>query len=189
MPATRPHLDRDLKRKQILDAAEKLFLRDGYDATAMAAVAQRAGVANNAVYWYFPSKDDLLAAMLERRLERSLAKFADAETATLEEQVLTMLAMLDEVANLTAAVHERARHSTAVAEMHAAFHLAVDRFLEGLFQEAGLGPSDAGRAAKVLMGLVEGIHLHEYDRDTMARNELVLWTIARLVPESSVSVK
>jgi AcrR family transcriptional regulator len=73
MPATRPHLDRDLKRKQILDTAEKLFLRDGFEATAMAAVARRAGIANNAVYWYFPSKDDLLAAVLQRRQERALA--------------------------------------------------------------------------------------------------------------------
>jgi AcrR family transcriptional regulator len=179
MPATRPHLDRDLKRKQIVDAAEKLFLRDGYEATAMAAVARRAGVANNAVYWYFPSKDDLLAAMLQRRQERALAEM-QPPTATLEEQVIALLAQLDRVANLTATVHERAKHSTAVAEMHEAFHGAADRLLKGMFQEAGLNGDDAIQAAKALMALVEGIHLHETDRDTKARNTLVLWTLRRL---------
>ena len=147
MPATRPHLDRDLKRAQILDAAETLFLRDGYETTAMAAIARRAGVANNAVYWYFSSKDDLLAAMLRRYQERVLAQMPTAATATVEEQVLAMLAQLDQVAILTASVHERAQHSAAVAEMHEAFHAAADRLLEGLFREAGLktGRRDASR--------------------------------------------
>jgi len=182
MPATRPHLDRDLKRKQIVDAAEKLFLRNGYEATAMAAVAGRAGVANNAVYWYFPSKDDLLAAVLQRRQERALAELPDPRTATLEEQVLAMLAQLDLVANLTATVHERAQHSTALAEMHEAFHGAADRLLQRLFRDAGLNEDDATQAAKAMMALVEGIHLHDANRDSVSRNDLVLWTLRRIAP-------
>ena len=34
-----------------------------------------------------------------------------------------------------------------------------------------------------MMALVEGIHLHEPDRDTAARDDLVLWTFHRLVPD------
>ena len=184
MPATRPHLDRDLKRKQILDAAEKLLLRNGYDATAMAEVARRAGVANNAVYWYFPSKDDLLAAVLQRRQERALENLP-ARATTPDGQVLTMLAQLDQVAKLTATVHERAQHSAAVAEMHEAFHAAADHLLRSLFQDVGLDTNDAAQAAKAMMALVEGIHLHEPDRDTAARDDLVLWTFHRLVPGRS----
>ena len=180
MPATRPHLDRDLKRKQILDAAEKLLLRNGYETTAMAEVARRAGVANNAVYWYFPSKDDLLAAVLGRRQERALENLPAPDTLTLDEQALAMLAQLDQVAKLTATVHERAQHSTAVAEMHKAFHAAADRLLQTLFQDAGLEASDAAQAARAMMALIEGIHLHEPDRDTTARDDLVLWTLHRL---------
>lgn len=185
MPATRSHLDRDLKRKQIVDAAEKLLLRSGYEATTMAAVARRAGVANNAVYWYFPSKDDLLAAVLQRRQERALAELPLPATATAEEQVLSMLAQLDQVANLTATVHERARHSTAVADMHEAFHGAADELLQKLFGDAGLGKDDAVRASKAMMALIEGIHLHETNRDSGARNDLVLWTLKQLTAAGS----
>lgn len=180
MPATRPHLDRDLKRKQILDAAEKLLLRDGYDATAMAEIARRAGVANNAVYWYFPSKDELLAAVLRRRQQRALAKLAAHEKSTPDERALAMLSQLDQVAKLTATVHQRAQHSSAVAEMHKAFHAAADALLRSLFQDAGLEAKDAEKAAKAMMALIEGIHLHEADRDTVERDELVLWTLHRL---------
>jgi AcrR family transcriptional regulator len=183
MPATRPHLDRDLKRKQILDAAEKLFLRNGYEATAMAEVARRAGVANNAVYWYFPSKDDLLAAVLQRRQERAFENLSARANSTPDEQALAMLAQLDQVAKLTATVHERAQHSAAVAEMHQAFHSAADRLLHSLFRDAGLNPDDATQAAKAMMALVEGIHLHGPDRDTAARDDLVLWTLHRLAPQ------
>ncbi len=185
MPATRPHLDRDLKRKQILDAADDLFLRDGYESTAMAAVARGAGVANNAVYWYFPSKDDLLAAVLMRRQERALAQLAGPETGAFEERLLAMLAQLDQVANLTAAVHERARYSETVAEMHERFHRAADELLQSMFRDAGLDNDEATRAAKVMMGLVEGIHLHDRDRGPEARNQLVLWTLRRLAAGDS----
>jgi AcrR family transcriptional regulator len=183
MPATRPHLDRDLKREQIVDSAELLFLRDGYKATAVAEVARGAGVANNAVYWYFQSKDDLLAAVLERRQEQALAALPAPEIATPGEQVLAMLSQLDEVAKLTPAVHERARHSRSVADMHAAFHRAADGLLRRLFQDAGLSARDAGQAAKAMMAVIEGIHLHDTDRDTRARNSLVLWTLHRLAAD------
>jgi AcrR family transcriptional regulator len=182
MPATRPHLDRDLKRRQILDAAELLLLRDGYHETAMAAVARRAGVANNAVYWYFPSKDDLLAAVLHRRQEGALEQLAAHATSSPEEQALAMLVALDQVAKLTAAVHQRAQHSSAVTEMHEAFHAAADELLRRMFRDAGLDAKDTEKAAKAMMALIEGIHLHEADRDSVARDELVTWALHRFAP-------
>jgi hypothetical protein len=33
-----------------------------------------------------------------------------------------------------------------------------------------------------MMALIEGTHLHEADRDTAARDDLVLWTLNRLAP-------
>jgi AcrR family transcriptional regulator len=180
MPATRPHIDRDVKKGEILDAAEKLLLRDGYDATTMAAIAREAGVANNAVYWYFPSKDDVLASVLERRLTLVLANLADSPSAGFEEQVRSLLAELDEVAKLTAAVHERSKHSAAVSEMHRRFHREADRYLTTSFRDAGLNRADAGRAAAAIMAMVEGVHLHEPDRDSAARDHLVLWALGRM---------
>jgi hypothetical protein len=91
-----------------------------------------------------------------------------------------MLAQLDQVATLTATVHQRAQHSAAVAEMHEAFHAAADDLLRSLFRDAGLDSKEAEKAAKAMMALIEGIHLHETHRDTAARNELVLWTLQRL---------
>jgi AcrR family transcriptional regulator len=47
-------------RRQILDAAQELFERDGYAATTMAAIASEAGVALKTVYIAFETKSNLL---------------------------------------------------------------------------------------------------------------------------------
>ena len=60
----------DVRREQILDAAERVLLDRGLAATTMADVASAAGVAKGTVYLYFESKTALLAGLRARYLER-----------------------------------------------------------------------------------------------------------------------
>jgi AcrR family transcriptional regulator len=55
-------------RREILDAAERLFLADGYVATSVAAIAKEAGVALKTVYLAFETKSGLLRALWHRTL-------------------------------------------------------------------------------------------------------------------------
>jgi AcrR family transcriptional regulator len=55
-------------RKEILDAAERLFIKDGYVCTSMAAIAKEAGVAVKTVYLAFETKSGLLRALWHRNL-------------------------------------------------------------------------------------------------------------------------
>ena len=55
-------------RKEILDAAERLFVKDGYVATSMAAIAKEAGVALKTIYLGFETKSGLLRALWHRNL-------------------------------------------------------------------------------------------------------------------------
>src|SRR5919108_5919489 len=50
-------------RRSILDAAQRLFERDGYAATTMAAIAAEAGVALKTVYIAFETKSGVLRAL------------------------------------------------------------------------------------------------------------------------------
>src|SRR3954464_14988062 len=50
-------------RRQILDAAQRRFERDGYAATTMAAIASEAGVALKTVYVVFETKSGVLRAL------------------------------------------------------------------------------------------------------------------------------
>ncbi|MDB5414177.1 MAG: transcriptional regulator [Rubritepida sp.] len=62
------------KRRQILDAAGQLFLKDGYAAVSMDALARLAGVSKATLYAYFPGKDALFGAMVAERCAGMLAQ-------------------------------------------------------------------------------------------------------------------
>ena len=59
-------------RRRVLQAAESLFARRGYEATGMADVAERAGVGVGTLYHHFPDKRALLLALIDDWGDREL---------------------------------------------------------------------------------------------------------------------
>lgn len=53
-------------RERILAAAEELFAESGFDATPTSRIASRARVPKGLVHYYFPRKENLLTALVER---------------------------------------------------------------------------------------------------------------------------
>lgn len=68
-------------RERLLDAAETLFHRDGIARTGVDAVLAEAGVSTATLYAHFGGKDPLVAAYLQRRLERWGRVWDDAVAA------------------------------------------------------------------------------------------------------------
>ena len=56
-------------RKRIREAANRLFIKNGFKETTMAAIAKEAGLSRATLYLYFRRKEDLLLAYAETRLE------------------------------------------------------------------------------------------------------------------------
>jgi AcrR family transcriptional regulator len=54
-------------RDRLIEAAMELFVLQGYERTGLAQVARQAGALPGSLYYFFPTKEDLLAATLERR--------------------------------------------------------------------------------------------------------------------------
>jgi AcrR family transcriptional regulator len=69
----------DDKRRLILDAAVRVFARQGFDNSRVGDVAREAGVAYGLVYHYFGSKDAVLEAVFREQWGRLLAAVALAE--------------------------------------------------------------------------------------------------------------
>ncbi|MDZ7712948.1 MAG: helix-turn-helix domain-containing protein [Rhodovibrio sp.] len=67
------------KRDLLLETAERLFYAEGFHATGIDRIVQAAGVVRMTLYNHFPSKNALVAAVLERRHTRFLAA-VDAAT-------------------------------------------------------------------------------------------------------------
>lgn len=60
---------KDDQRAQILDAARRCFLRDGFHRTSMQDVFAESGRSAGAVYRYFPKKDDLIVGVAAGNLD------------------------------------------------------------------------------------------------------------------------
>lgn len=67
--------DAERSRNAILDAAEQLFARDGFNGTSLYEIAAAAGLSRGAPNYFFGAKTDLYTAMMER-------VFEDREMAT-----------------------------------------------------------------------------------------------------------
>jgi AcrR family transcriptional regulator len=81
------------KRRVILDAAVRVFARQGFHASRVADIADEAGVAYGLVYHYFASKDEVLDTLFLERWEVMLATIRD-----LDAQPLAAREKLDAIA-------------------------------------------------------------------------------------------
>lgn len=80
------------RRRHLLDAAERCFLREGFHRTSMQRICLEAGVSPGALYLYFPSKGALIAGLVERDRQALAQGFAAVEQAADPLQALEALA-------------------------------------------------------------------------------------------------
>jgi AcrR family transcriptional regulator len=67
------------KRRVILDAAVRVFARQGFHTCRVSDIADEAGVAYGLVYHYFPSKETILDTLFLERWDLMLGAIADVE--------------------------------------------------------------------------------------------------------------
>jgi AcrR family transcriptional regulator len=71
----------------ILVATAHILVRDGYDRLTTNHVAREAGASIGSIYQYFPSKDALVAALVDRHLDRMMTVIAGELAASMDEPV------------------------------------------------------------------------------------------------------
>ncbi|MHA4837700.1 TetR/AcrR family transcriptional regulator [Sphingopyxis sp. MSC1_008] len=64
------------KRREILGAAERCFVRDGLQGASVSSICAEAGISPGHLYHYFSSKEAIISAMIEVRLAEAAARFA-----------------------------------------------------------------------------------------------------------------
>lgn len=75
-PPTRQQLRTRETQTRLLNAAEEVFVRDGYEAAQLDTIAATAGRSKGAVYTHFKSKEDLFLALFEHRTRTYIDRFA-----------------------------------------------------------------------------------------------------------------
>lgn len=61
--------EHDVRKKEIIDTSERLFLKYGYEETSIEHIINEVGIAKGTFYHYFQSKDDLLDELVEQYAE------------------------------------------------------------------------------------------------------------------------
>lgn len=63
--------DAEVRKAEILNIAEKLFLEKGFENTSVNMIVKELNIAKGTVYYYFESKDDIMKAVLKRFAKES----------------------------------------------------------------------------------------------------------------------
>jgi AcrR family transcriptional regulator len=157
-PATRPlRQDAARNRERVVEAAAALFAERGMS-VGVPEVAERAGVGKATVYRSFPSKENLIAAVLEQRMEWSreraelAAQAPDAGAAFRE--------LLFEMAEVHASDHALAdamAYKTLLPELAPALEAvrqALDRLVARAQEQGSIRPDVTGAEVRVLLSAV-----------------------------------
>src|SRR5215218_4195230 len=158
-------------RRQILEAAQRLFERQGYAPTTMAAIAAEAGVALKTVYVAFETKSGLLRALWHLRLRGDEGAapvaarqwFRDVIAEPDPERALRLTARNSRAVKLRAADLMRVMRDAAGADeditalwqrIQDDFHANQRSIVDALQAKDALAPGlDAARAADILWTL------------------------------------
>jgi AcrR family transcriptional regulator len=153
----------------ILDAATSILIADGYAGLSTRKVAARAGVRLGHLQYYFPTKQDVVCALLDRYLDRAGRSVAQriAAASTAESR-------LDAVLDAILADQRDADTARffwelwALAARDAAVATAMQTFYRGYWRsmvsalldvEPALGRPRAERRAALLIAMLEGLSL------------------------------
>ncbi|MBT2528251.1 helix-turn-helix transcriptional regulator [Streptomyces sp. ISL-99] len=153
-------------RERLLQATVELVGERGYEATTLAAIADRAGAARGLVSYYFPGKRQLLQSAVHRLMHRTLESALEREPRTEDGSELLARA-IDAVLGL-------ARDHPVLMRTHMAGILQAEGFVQCPEQQ---------RLAELLRGTVVRYGTPDVDADyPLLRAQLMGAVFAVLLP-------
>ncbi|WP_220454482.1 TetR/AcrR family transcriptional regulator [Nocardioides immobilis] len=175
---------------QILDAAAALFIDQGYAATTTRAIADRVGVTQPSIYYHFGSKEDILAELLRRIIQRPL-EYGEALAGRDDVRAAVRLAALVrcDVHELSSAEHNvgslfllpevRQKRFASFRADRARLQMLYRRLIDACIEEDDLSPlptvqhaqeeSVRSYLADAVFGLVESVISIREDRPVTDR--------------------
>lgn len=160
------------RRRQILDAAQKVFSEHGLDQARMDDIVAESGLSKGALYWYYKSKDALIHALLDRLFGGELKRaeeLVNADGSAVERMKAFLALLVGEIRrfeplmplayeyfSLAARSKPARRHLTSYYRRY--IGLLAELISQGI--EAGeFSDADPQAAALAVGGMFEGITL------------------------------
>ena len=67
--------DPNVRRLEIIEAAEQLFTQKGFEQTSVSDITDLVGLSHGAFFYYFKSKNNLFKAVVQHYLDHEVAEF------------------------------------------------------------------------------------------------------------------
>jgi AcrR family transcriptional regulator len=160
---------KDIRRREILEAALRIFARKGYSAATMTDITRESGLTRGGIYWHFSSKWEIFLEMFREHRRYNLALWDRIEEIGLTRDALVEggLIFMDElisnpwVANVCKEVEIEAIRRKEIREEYNAMYDEIRARISAQLERgmrAGLVRSlDADSLAYALVSLVDGI--------------------------------
>lgn len=189
----------ELTRRELLDAAERIFARDGFSGASVAAIAEEAGYSHGAVYSNFKDKEDLFLVLVEERIDARLAgvyEAADAElshggepleaahrfVSMLQHERQAFLLLVDFWNQAVRDPHAAARF----AQRHARLRTLIGRIVDGIARDQGLELTlPREQVATALIALFNGFAIERLADPDAAPDELLAHAVAAVLRGAS----
>ncbi len=153
------------KRDELIDAAMRVFHRNGFHSSGLDLILQEGGVSRMTLYNHFKSKDDLIVAALERRDEifaAQMMEFVEKVGADPRERILAVFDFHESWFNqddycgcmFINASSEFADPASGARKVAARTKRALITYLAGLCRDAGIDNPE--QVAEQLNLLLEG---------------------------------
>jgi TetR/AcrR family transcriptional repressor of uid operon len=156
------------RRAEILEAAQRCFVRAGFHQTSMQEICAEAGMSAGNLYRYFPSKEALIAGIAERDRAEVAQEFANVDLSPGLFAVLEGMAHHHftvrpiEQVKLCTEVMAEARRNPEIARISEAFDADVRKWLIDMFNAAAARgdiarDADVEGAVDMLMIIADGV--------------------------------
>jgi len=155
----------DNNRMRIIQAADQLFYKRGYNQTSFSDIADVTGIPRGNFYYYFKTKDDILAAVVDARVKHYEQALADCDEASNSPRE-RLLAFVDNMAGSEDTVidagcpigslcTELAKDTEALQSKSREVFEVLRNWMSRQFE--GIGFNDANDKAMDLLARMQGV--------------------------------
>jgi len=193
-PQARPHgpagtrLPRPARRRQLLGAAQEVFVAQGYHAAAMDEIAERAGVSKPVLYQHFPGKLELYLALLDESVEELTKIVRDALSSTTDNKQrvpATFQAFFDFVSSSGEAFRlvfesDLSNEPAVRSKLNRTMYACADMISQFIREDAGLSDDEAHLLGMALVGMAQVSSRYWLSTDRAIPKEAAEQLLARL---------
>jgi len=156
-------LPRPARRRQLLGAAQEVFVAQGYHAAAMDEIAERAGVSKPVLYQHFPGKLELYLALLDESVEELVGIVQEALSSTTDNKQrvpATFQAFFDFVSSSGEAFRlvfesDLSNEPEVRARLNRTMYACADMISQFIREDAGLSDDEAHLLGMALVGMAQ----------------------------------